>query len=110
MRLLLAFILACLIHSPAHAEQKKHSERFEKFSQKLQLSEEQKPQVKAILKKTRTKLEAMREANHQERKALHEQTRGKLSKVLTADQLKQMDELHKKRREKRKEWRKEREQ
>jgi len=67
-------------------------ERFERMAEELQLDEQQKTQVRAIM-------DAAREKGRAQMQALREQTRAELEDVLTPEQLQKFDAMAEKRRE-----------
>lgn len=75
----------------------------DRFLEKLNLSEEQKPKVQAIMKEQREALQAARQKNatHEEMKAIQAQTHEKLKGVLSEEQLKQMENARGKMRKRR---------
>lgn len=75
----------------------------ERFLENLNLSEEQKPKVQAIMKEQREAMQAAREkqATREEMKAIQEQTHEKLKGVLTDEQMKKVDSARGKMRKRR---------
>lgn len=69
----------------------KHANRLEKLAKKLDLTDDQKAKLEVIFKE-----------QHAKHKALKEETRERLSKVLTAEQMEKMQEMKKHRQDKRK--------
>ncbi len=68
--------------------------RGERFLDDLNLTEEQKPKVQAIMKEQREALKAARDKNatREDMKAIQEQTHEKLKGVLNEEQMKKFDE------------------
>ncbi|MGR8953324.1 MAG: Spy/CpxP family protein refolding chaperone [Gammaproteobacteria bacterium] len=71
---------------PDAEEHRQH--RLERLTRELKLTDEQKTKVEALFKE-----------QHDKFKLLHEETRIKLGKVLSPEQMTQMDDLKKQRRE-----------
>ena len=69
----------------------KHANRLEKMAKKLDLTDDQKAKLEVIFKE-----------QHAKHKALREETRERMSQVLTAEQMEQMQKMKKRRQEKRK--------
>ncbi|CAA9891276.1 conserved exported hypothetical protein [Candidatus Methylobacter favarea] len=67
-----------------------HGQKIERLTQELGLNPEQKTQVEAVFKEKKAKY-----------KALHEETRGQLQKILTPEQMTKLDDIHKRRHEQR---------
>ena len=68
-----------------------HAKKMERMVEQLELTDEQKPQVEALFKEQHAKI-----------KVIRDETRGKLEKVLTKEQMAKLDEMKKKRKEKHK--------
>ena len=69
----------------------KHANRLEKMAKKLDLTDDQKAKLEVIFKE-----------QHAKHKALREETRERMSQVLTAEQMEKMQKMKKRRQEKRK--------
>lgn len=81
-----------------HGENHNPEKKMERLTKKLKLTDEQQPQVEAILKDSHEKRKAIDkgEENREKHKALKQQTHQKLSEVLTKEQLMSMKSMHKK--------------
>jgi Spy/CpxP family protein refolding chaperone len=66
----------------------------DQVAQELNLTEQQKPQVQAIMKAQMEKMRALREQQEAQMKQLHESTKAELSKVLTPEQMTKLDSMH----------------
>lgn len=75
----------------------------ERFLENLNLTEEQKPKVQAIMKEQREALQAARDkqATREEMKAIQAQTNEKLKSVLTEEQMKKVENARGKMRKRR---------
>lgn len=67
----------------------RHGQRIERLTKELNLTDEQKTKVEAVFKE-----------QHEKFKAVHEETKSKLSTVLSPEQMTKMDELKKQHKEK----------
>ncbi|MGZ8239949.1 MAG: hypothetical protein ACXWTK_00355 [Methylobacter sp.] len=67
-----------------------HGQKIERLTQELDLNAEQKTQVDSLFKEKKAKY-----------KALHEETREQLKKILTPEQMTKLDDIHKRRHEQR---------
>ena len=106
MKTLLAAILVTLfsISALAGGHSEKHDERrMEKLIDKLDLTEQQAEQVKAIMDSKKTERQAIRE----QMEALKEQTNQELSQVLTGEQMDKFNRMQEKRKGKKKDKHKE---
>ena len=66
----------------------------DKVAQELNLTDQQKPQVQAIMKSQMEKMRALREQQEAQMKQLHESMQGELAKVLTPDQMTKLKSMH----------------
>jgi len=69
----------------------KHGNRLERMAKKLDLTDDQKAKLEVIFKE-----------QHAKHKALKEETRERMSHILSAEQMEKMQEMKKRRQEKRK--------
>lgn len=69
----------------------RHGKKMERMAKELNLTDEQKPQVEAIMKE-----------QHEKKQAIRKETRSRLEPILTQEQLAKFDEMKKKRKEKHK--------
>jgi Spy/CpxP family protein refolding chaperone len=117
MKRLIAYaVLAAALSQPAFAGDKGHERHMDELTQELQLNPEQAQQVQAIMKEQHEKKRALwdqakgdREQARSQADALHEETKARLSKILNADQMAKLDQMHEERKGKMGEHRKERE-
>lgn len=94
---ILNLMMAALLATGLMFAQQNDGKRGERMAQFLGLTEEQKPQVQAILQQEREALQAARKNNatRDEMKAIHEKSRQQLSGVLTPDQMAKLDKAAK---------------
>jgi hypothetical protein len=117
MKRLIAFaVLAAALSQPAFAGDKGHERHMDKLTQELRMNPEQAQQVQAIMKEQHEKMRALwdgakgdREQTRSQADALHEETKARLSKILNADQMAKLDQMHQERKTRMGEHRKERE-
>lgn len=91
--LTLASVLMAGTMNSALAEDNQHAEKSGRLQKELNLTDAQKTQVQEIMKSQQVKAQAIRD----QAKALREETRAKLSAVLTPEQMAKYDAMKEKR-------------
>ena len=99
MKTLLTLILCSLISLSAYAHPKNPNHHLTKMSEILDLNEQQASQSKIIFKEAHHQHKKLREEHIKKRGMIENNTREKLSKILTTEQLKKLDTIYEKRHE-----------
>ncbi len=68
-------------------------EKYERIFNKLQLTEEQRTEVRKIINETREEIQALRRENEPKMREIRERTSEKLRKVMTQEQWEQFQQL-----------------
>ena len=105
MKKLLPLLFVLFFSQSAFAESEKSEKHFDKLSGKLELQEDQVEIVNNIFQEQHQKRVELRDAMKQQMQDLQNDTKSRLSSVLTADQMQTFEELHAKRMERKKERR-----
>ena len=93
--------------NPDSERANKRQQRMAQMADELGLTDEQRSQMKAIKEKHRAQIKAIKKESREKIKAERESMKAELSKILTADQMTQLEAKQAERQAKRKEKKKE---